>query len=222
MTKPLVSVPFYSQTAAVLEMSLSAWHPSEVPADAAQALRLALACPASAPANNVTFIREACRKTRSVFEALTKKAAAVSKSRLSSGVLVSQIKAAGNILSAADALTFPATPNGAGARSRWANPLVNVERIPEVARAFLWPERYTLADHGVTSDVLFDAADALMDVVRTFEEKGHKSALAGFEVTDFIRGAALLETLQAALPTPRETMAANGRQYTTALADTLN
>ena len=222
MSKSLTFVQFWNRTDAVLEDCLAAWRPSEVPADAAQALRLALARPTSAPAVNVTFIRETCRKTRAVFEALSKKAVAANKPCLSSGVLISQIKAAGNCLSVADAITFPAAHNGAGARSRWLNLMVNVERIPEIARAFLWPERFTLADHGVTSDILFDAADALMDVVSLFEDKGHKSTLAGFDVADFTRGAALLETLQAALPTPRETMAANGREYTTALAETLN
>ncbi len=230
MSKPLSFVSFCEEADAslVLADTLVAWRPSDgVSADAAKALRFALAYPVSAPAENVTFIRKTCRKTRSVFESLTKKAVASGKPCLSSGVLISQIKAAGHYLSAVDALTFPATRGGSGARSRWANPMVNVERIPEIARAFLWPEKFSLADHGITSDVLFDASDALLDAVSLFEDKGHKSALVGFEVEDFTKGAGFLETLQAALPTARETLAANGREYSTALptsalADALN
>lgn len=211
MSKVLERVPFFTATPVILSEALKQWTSSTVPAEATEALRFALASPTTAPAENLDCIRQLTRKTRLIFDAMAKK----SKNGCSfSGVLISQLKDAGNFLSVADALTFPDTPNGAGARSRWANPMVNVERIPEIARAFLWPERFTLTDHGVASDVLFDAADALLGAVCLYEDKGHKTALLGFELADFISGAALLQTMQAALPIARETMTDLGREYT--------
>lgn len=217
MSKPFTLEQFWKKTDALLA-DVILQDDTSMEVAAADAVRLVIARPTSAPDENLMFVRESCRLARRILEAMAKKTK--DGKTIPCGVSLLQLKAAGNYLSVADALTFPVRKGaGAGARARWLNALVNVENIPVVARAFLWPERFTLADQGEAADVLMDTCDAFSAALVDFRETGHKSALVGFLEEDFRQCLLFLKALQNALPIPRETMAANGREYTTAPAE---
>ena len=220
MTKSLKLVQFWKKTDALLADVIPQDDASKESA-AGDAVRLVLARPTSAPVANLTYVRESCRLTRRIIEAMAKKTK--DGKTVPCGVSLSQLKAACNYLSAVDALSFPVRKGaGAGARARWMNALVNVERLPLMGRAFLWPERFTLADQGEAADVLMDTVDAFSAALMAFRETGHKSALVGFSEGDCKQCLLFLQALQNALPIPRETMAAEGREYTTAPAEYFN
>ena len=99
-------------------------------------------------------------------------------------------------------------------RKHWASPMVNVERIPAIARAFLWPEKFSQKDCD-------DICSALATASRLFDRELCRFALDGKtlppeELKSWKEPQCFVDFLAACLPSPYELMKAHNRAYSTA------
>lgn len=91
-------------------------------------------------------------------------------------------------------------------RGHWANPLVNVERLPAMARAFMWHDKYTAED----ANIIFANIGPMLDAVNVEAEETETENGEDF-YSDLSRASLFLDFLLEVIPSPRAAVD-NGKQ----------
>lgn len=161
--------------------------------------------PAAVAADDVAAVRDALGLCRDVVSRLMKK---LDKSENA----YANWMECRTMLSHLQALTFPATPDGEGARSRWLHNGIDVKTLPAVARCYLYPNAFTRRDKMQIRwhlEGLYALFGTLSDKLRA----GKKPATVGFSEEEINTGLIVGVALRLAMPEPCEEMAEKGCCY---------
>ena len=112
------------------------------------------------------------------------------------------------------ALTFPDSPEGVGARSVWLRNKAEVQALPAVVRCYLYPNDFTGIDRkgieGHCRGVL-----SLTETMWQALERGRKPETVGFSTEEISAALILCNALLCSLSRPCEELAAKGLKYQT-------
>ena len=171
----------------------------------AQLLHAVFTAPTAVNPDDVAAVRDALGLCRDVVSRLMKK---LDKSENA----YANWMECRTMLSHLQALTFPATPDGEGARSRWLHNGIDVKTLPAVARCYLYPNAFTRRDKMQIRwhlEGLYALFGTLSDKLRA----GKKPATVGFSEEEINTGLIVGVALRLAMPEPCEEMAEKGCCY---------
>lgn len=92
--------------------------------------------------------------------------------------------------------------DGDDSRTHWLDPMVNVDRIPAIARGFLWPNAFTPVDEKESKKPLSGLSRRMLEAVKHSRNKDDR-ALLGFSADKLREAGFFLFALSLALPKPR-------------------
>ena len=173
----------------------------------AELLRAVFVAPAAVAADDVAAVREALGLCREAVSQTMKKLSV-------SDEALAQWKECRTMLSHLQALTFPDTPDGEGARSRWLRGVANIQSLPAVAHCYLHPNAFTRKDKMQIRWHL----EGLHELLGTLSDKlraGKKPETVGFTEKEINAALIVGVALRLAMPEPCEDMAERGCRYFT-------
>lgn len=171
----------------------------------AELLRAVFVAPAAVAADDVAAVRDALGLCREAVSRNMKKLSA-------SDDALAQWKECRTMLSHLQALTFPDTPDGEGARSRWLRGVANIQSLPAVAHCYLHPNAFTRKDK-MQIRCHLEGLHALFGTLSYKLRAGKKPEAVGFTEKEINAALIVGVALRLAMPEPCEEMAEKGYRY---------
>ena len=173
----------------------------------AELLRAAFVSPAAVDGDDVLQVQGALSLCREIVSHRMKKKGL-------SMVDLAHWRECRTMLSHLQALTFPDSPEGVGARSVWLRNKADVQALPAVVRCYLYPNDFRTADKAEIKercDSVHQLAAAMWDSL----EKGRKPSTVGFSAEEVGVAIVISNGLLCSLSRPCEELAAKGLKYQT-------
>lgn len=173
----------------------------------AELLRAAFVSPAAVDGDDVLQVQGALSLCREIVSHRMKK----------KGISVADLarwKECRTMFAHLQALTFPDSPEGVGARSVWLRGKAEVQALPAVVRCYLYPNDFRTADKAEIKercDSVHQLAAAMWDSL----EKGRKPSTVGFSAEEVGVAIVISNGLLCSLSRPCEELAAKGLKYQT-------
>ena len=174
-----------------------------------QLVRAVFVSPAAVAADEVAAVRDALGLCREIVSRWMKKLDPLNDAESLAGWKETRV-----MLSHLQALAFPDSPDGTGARSVWLRDKSDVQGLPAVARCYLYPNDFTGIDRkgieGHCRGVL-----SLTETMWQALERGRKPETVGFSTEEISTALILCNALRCSLSYPCEELAAKGYRYRT-------